>query len=171
MFEKFGEFDSYEEINRAAAAQKKEGDEAALIALALENGLDREDAEDYMDIELDHMITPLQAAMGKLGIEKKELQLAGVLTDWEELIEELCLEDEDLQLAVRRKGKYLVNCLAALLKFSFENKVQVSDAVVKATRVMHNGKTEPMRGPLYMGIPNKLQVKQIIREYYLGGAK
>ena len=29
MFDKFGEFDSVEEINRAAAAQKEEGDEDA----------------------------------------------------------------------------------------------------------------------------------------------
>ena len=49
MFDKFGEFDSVEELNRAAAAQKAEGDEEALIAIALENGIEKEDAEDYMD--------------------------------------------------------------------------------------------------------------------------
>ena len=37
MFEKFGEFDSVEEINRAAAAQKAEGDEEAVVAIALAN--------------------------------------------------------------------------------------------------------------------------------------
>ena len=42
MFDKFGEFDSCEELNRAAAAQFKEGDDEALIALAEENGIDRE---------------------------------------------------------------------------------------------------------------------------------
>lgn len=171
MFDKFGEFDSYEEINRAAAAQKKEGDEEALVALAQENGLDKEDAEDYMDNVIEQLATPLQAALGKLRAEEQELKLAGVLTDWKDTIAELCMEDEELQMAVRKKGKYLVNCMAAMLKFSFENKVQVSDAVVKATKVVHNGKTEPMRGPLYLGMPNKLQVRQIIREYYLGGAK
>ena len=34
MFDKFGEFDSVEELNRAAAAQKAEGDEQALVLLA-----------------------------------------------------------------------------------------------------------------------------------------
>ena len=34
MYEKFGEFDSFEELNQAAAAQKAEGDEEALFALA-----------------------------------------------------------------------------------------------------------------------------------------
>lgn len=66
MFEKFGEFDSVEELNRAAAAQKAEGDEEALVALAEENGIDKEDAEDYMDDCADELATPLMAAMGKL---------------------------------------------------------------------------------------------------------
>ena len=49
MFEKYGEFDSYEEINRAAAAQLEEGDTEAIYAIAEENGIDREDAEEYID--------------------------------------------------------------------------------------------------------------------------
>ena len=44
MFDKFGEFDSAEEINRAAAAQLAEGDTEAVMAIALENGLDKDDA-------------------------------------------------------------------------------------------------------------------------------
>ena len=47
MFEKFGEFDSAEEINRAAAAQRAEGDTEALMQIAIENGIDKEDAQDY----------------------------------------------------------------------------------------------------------------------------
>ena len=46
MFDKFGEFDSAEEINRAAAAQLKEGDLDAIKTITEENGLDPEDAED-----------------------------------------------------------------------------------------------------------------------------
>ena len=48
MFDKFGKM-SYDELIRTAKAEKEEGDEEALIALAQENGLDQEDAEDYMD--------------------------------------------------------------------------------------------------------------------------
>ena len=48
MFEKFGEMD-YEEFIRTAAAERQEGDLEALITLAVENGLEKEDAEDYMD--------------------------------------------------------------------------------------------------------------------------
>lgn len=166
MFDKFGEFDSVEEINRSAAAQKAEGDEEALVALAVENGLDREDAEDYMDGVTDVMATPLQAALGKLRVEAEQLKLKGILVDWKEAVEAICSEDEQMQAAVRRKGKYLRDCLASMLRFAFENKVQVSDEVVKATKVTHNGKEEPMRGPIYLGIPNKNEVKMIIRKYY-----
>lgn len=47
MFEKFGKFDSYEEINRAAKAQLEEGDLEAIKTITEENGLDPEDAEDF----------------------------------------------------------------------------------------------------------------------------
>ena len=166
MFDKFGEFDSVEELNRAAAAQAKEGDEEALVALAVENGLDKEDAEDYMDGVTDVLATPLMAAVGKLKVEAEQLKLAGILIDWKDAVAEMSMEDEKLQAAVRRKGKSLRDCLAAMLRYAFENKVQVSAEVVKATKVTHNGKEEPMRGPVYLGIPNKSEVKQIIRKYY-----
>ena len=48
MFEKFGEMGSYEEVNLAAEGLKKEGDKESLYALAEENGVDKEDAEDYL---------------------------------------------------------------------------------------------------------------------------
>lgn len=77
MFEKFGEFDSYEEINRAAAAQLAEGDEEAVYAIAEENGIDREDAEDYIAGDAPELVTALMAANGKLQVEAAELQAEG----------------------------------------------------------------------------------------------
>ena len=38
MYDKFGEFDSAEELNRAAAAQLREGDTEAIYIIAKENG-------------------------------------------------------------------------------------------------------------------------------------
>lgn len=166
MFDKFGEFDSVEELNRAAAAQKAEGDEEALVLLAQENGIDTEEAEDYMDGGVETLATTAMAAIGKLKIEEEHLKLNGVLVDWKEEIAKECIEDEELARAVRRKGKCLRDCLAKMLRFAFENKVQVSDEVVKATKVSHNGKEEPMRGPVYLGMPNRRQVRQLARKYY-----
>ena len=53
MFEKFGEFDSAEELNMCAEGLRNEGDEESLIALAEENGIDGEDAEDFMTGDLE----------------------------------------------------------------------------------------------------------------------
>lgn len=166
LYEKFGEFDSVEELNRAAVAQRNEGDEEALAILAQENGIDKEDAEDFMDGCVDELATPLMAAVGKLEIEDEQLKLQGVLVDWKDAVVEMCTDDEKMQRAVRKKGKCLRDCMAALLRFAFENKVPVSEEVVKATKVTHNGKEEQMRGPVYLGMPNKHEVKQIVKKYY-----
>lgn len=171
MFDKFGEFDSAEEMNRAAEAQRKQGDTDAIVALAVENGLDKEDAEDFMDGCVEDLVTPLMAALGKLKVESKDLEIGGILGDWQERIMELCQEDAALSAAVRRKGKTLAGCMAELIKYSFENKVQVSDKIVNVTKVMHNGKLELLHGPLYLGVPSNAEVKRIVREYYLGEKK
>lgn len=167
MFDRFGEFDSAEEINRTAAGLLAEGDMESLKVLAEENGIDKEDAQDYAGGCVDVLATPLMAALGKIEMECRELKLQGVLTDWKDTAVELCTEDPELQKAVRKKGKCLKNCMAAILRFAFENKVPVSEAVVKATRVTHNGKEEAMRGPVYLGFPNRRETKQIIRDYYM----
>lgn len=168
MFEKFGEFDSAAELNRAAARQKEQGNNKALIALAEENGIDREDAEDYIDGCVDQLATPLMAAAGKLKAEAEDLEIGGILEDWKEEIVNMCTDDEELRAAVRKKDRNMRDCMAHLIRFAFENKVQVSDTIVKATKVTHNGKEEPLRGPLYLGIPNRAQVRKIVKEYYLG---
>lgn len=74
MFDKFGEFDSAEELNRAAAAQKEEGDYEAIYAIAKENGIDREDAQDYIDDLVPELASPEMAAYGKLDIEEADLK-------------------------------------------------------------------------------------------------
>lgn len=79
MFDKFGEFDSAEEINRAAAAQLKEGDLDAIKTIAEENGLDPEDAEDFCTGAIDSLTTPLLAAIGKLEMESKDLGLKNMM--------------------------------------------------------------------------------------------
>lgn len=167
MFDKFGEFDSVEELNKAAAGLKAEGDEESLIALAEENGLTREDAEDYMDDVTTEFATDLQAAIGKIRVEAERLKIAGILDDWKNAVLDLCAENVEMRAAVRKKNKSLCNCMALLIKFAFENKERISEEIVKACKVIHNGKEEPMRSPLYLGVPNKATVKKIVTEYYL----
>lgn len=168
MFEKFGEFDSAQELNRAAAAQLAEGDMGAVLAIAEENGIDAEDAQDYADGMATELATPLMAALGKLMIEERELGVSGVLGDWAGYVKDACADDPQVAIAVRRKGKSLKVALAGLVRYAFEHKVRVDDRIVDAVRVTHNGREGAMRKPLYLGMPSRAEAKSLLRGYYLG---
>ncbi|MBQ7925925.1 MAG: hypothetical protein IJ335_06475 [Lachnospiraceae bacterium] len=152
MFDKFGEFDSAEELNRAAAAQFKEGDEAAIYAIAEENGIDKEDADDYMDGCTDELATPLMAAVGKLKVESEDLKLKGVLQDWVDELRIMCTEDEDFAEAVRRKGKDLAGYIAKTAETGYENRAVVDKRIVEKA-----GKIKSIIGnhEFSIGIPDK----------------
>lgn len=164
MYEKFGEFDSAEELNRAAAAQKAEGDEEALVILAEENGIDREDAEDFMDGVIDELTTPLSAALGKLRVEESHLALGGILKDWVDEIREFCMANTELCAAVKRKDKPLSGYIAALAEDGFKNKVNVHNDVIEKTpeiKKFLNGH------PFSIGVPNKATRLFLMQQYYL----
>lgn len=166
MFEKFGEFDSAEEINRAAAAQKAEGDEEALILLAMENGIDREDAEDYMDDCVDQLCNMSMAAIGKLKVEIEHLKLEKVLKDWAEELQAWCIDSEKLAAGVRRKGKSLAQYIALLASDGFKNKAVVSKEIVAlCDKEIKNivGNHE-----FAIGIPDKKSRRRIAENYYGG---
>ena len=162
MWDKFGEFDSWEEINRAAKAQLEEGDMDAVRAIAEENGIDPEDAEDFCTGTIDELTVPALAAVGKLEVEAKDLKITGMLEDWKDLVERMCLESPKMALAVRRKGKSLKDCMGEILKESFAMKSRLDDRIVKAAG---------LRPPVYLGIPGKAQIRKIVRKYYPGEEK
>ena len=165
MFDKFGEFDSVEELNRAAAAQFKEGDEAAIYALAEENGIDKEDADDYMDGCTDELATPLMAAMGKLKVESEDLKLKGILQDWVDELRSMCAEDMEFAIAVRSKGKDLAGYIAKTAEAGYENRAVVDKRIVEKA-----GKIKSIVGnhEFSIGIPDKKTRRELARAYYLG---
>lgn len=134
MFEKFGEFDSAEELNRAALAQRNEGDTEAVRTLAEENGLDPEDAEKFLAGDVDFLALPFNAAVGKLTVERKELRLEGVLEDWTNDLIDMCSENKELSLAVRRKGKELAEYIARIIDEGYEHQIKVDDRIVAKTQ-------------------------------------
>lgn len=160
MFDKFGEFDSAEELNIAAAAQLKEGDTEAIYTIAEENGIDREDAEDFINGDVQELATPLMAALGKLDAESRELKPEEIMADWVEYIRVRCRESEKMAKAVRKKGKSLKGCIAELLKWSFQNQRDVDTGILKEAGVSASRCT--------LGIPGMGRAKQIITEYYMG---
>ena len=48
-------------------------------------------------------------------MESKELKLEGVLEDWVNDLIDLCSEDNELSLAVRRKGKDLAGYISLII--------------------------------------------------------
>lgn len=169
MWEKYGEFNSAEELNKKAAELLTDGKTAEILELAKENGIDREDAEGFIDRYEFELATPMMAAEGKLKLESKELDLAGILSEWKDLLLSEATRDEKLCAAIRKKGKSLAACMAELIRYAFENKVAVSDKIVNITKVTVNGHEEKMRRPLYLGIPTQADAKRIMRKYYMEG--
>ena len=161
MFDKFGEFDSTMELNKAAAGLKAEGDMTGLVELAEENGLDKVDAEDYMDDIVPELANNLLAALGKIKVERHNLKPADIMEDWASYIELCASESDEMAVAIRRKGKNLKGCIAELLKWSFKNQHPVDGEILKAAGVN--------AGRVTLGIPGMGTAKKIIKEYYLGG--
>lgn len=160
MFDKYGEFDSWEEINRAAAGQKEEGDYEALKEIAKENGIDEEDAQDYIDGVVDELCSASMAAIGKIHVEKKALGLTEIMADWADYISMQAGNDPRMALAVRKKGKSLAGAIGAVLKQSWKIKAAVPKEIMEAAGI---------RGEVEMGVPGYATVAKILRDYYLGG--
>ena len=160
MFEKFGEFDSSEELNKAAEGLLKEGDIESLKILAAENGIDKDDVEDYEIGLIDSLTTPLTAAYGKLDIETAQLNITEIMEDWMQYIRLQCLNDSKMASEVRKKGKTLKGCIATLIKWSFGHQYEIPADIIKASGIS--------AGRVTLGIPGAGTAHRLIKEYYLG---
>lgn len=163
MFEKFGEFDSFEEINELAENLFNEEDIESLKAMARENGIQNDFVEMYIQGDIPVLCDPLTAAMGKIDVEEADLKPKEIMEDWVEYIRGRCMENEFMARQVRKKGKSLKGCIAALLSWSFKHQQEVDKEIIKAAGV-HAGRVT-------LGIPGMARAKKIITEYYLGGGE
>lgn len=150
MFDKFGEFDSVEELNRAAAGLKAEGDEEALIALALENGIEKEDAEDYLDGCMEELATVTMAAFGRIRMEEKEAD---------------ALKNPMEKMAIR--------VIFTMLKGMCTDEVMAEAVVCKGKRVseifkaMKREAEKHKSGNMGMSCGTDRELCEIIRAYYM----
>lgn len=175
MFDRFGEFDTYEEIN--AKADELFGNSEQLKELAEENGIPEEYAEAYLAGEIPFLCDAAAAAVGKIELERQETVLEGVLEDWISYIEQECQEDEALARAVRSKGKSLNGCIAELILASLMNQKHVDKAILRI--VEERVKEENINLKQYgmdpgwlqytkLGFPGSGSAKKLIKKYYLG---
>lgn len=161
MFDKFGEMDSYKEINELAENLFNEGDQASLKVMAEENGIPDDFVSMYLEGNIAVFCDPVTAAIGKIDVERADLKPKEIMEDWVEYLKGQCVENESLAICVRKKGKSLKSCIATLLSWSFKNQSQVDPDIVKAAGVSANRVT--------LGIPGMGRAKRIIKEYYMGG--
>ena len=164
MFEKFGEFDSYEEINSAAEAQKAEGDTEAILALAKENGLRPDDAQAYIDGEEDELTTLTLAAWGKLDLETEKIGYKEVLKDWIEELKAAAMDNEDLAYQIRRKGTTVEQVVADWASWGVEH----AAIVPKSTVQLCSNKIRNLVGnhDFSIGIPTRKKRLEIAKTYY-----
>lgn len=159
MFDKFGEMDSYQELNELAENLANEGDFDSLKAMARENGIHKDFVEMYINGDIPCLTDSLNAALGKLDVEAKELKMEEIMADWLEYIKGQCVESEEMAISVRSKGKNLKDCIGKLLAWSFEHKKPVPKEVTQAAGIK-NARVE-------MGIPGMGRAKKIIKSYYM----
>ena len=159
MFEKFGEMDSYKEINELADNLFNEQDIDSFEEMAAENGIEECAVALYLSGALPELCDAESAALGKIEVECKELKPKEIMQDWVEYIKAQCMAQPKIALAVRKKGKSLKGCIAALLDWSFKNQIQIDKDILKAAGVK--------AGRVTLGIPGMGQAKKIIKEYYL----
>ena len=74
MFEKFGELNSFGEINELAENLFNEGDTESLRAMAKENGIQSDFVDMYLQGEIPALCDQLTAALGKIDVEVAELK-------------------------------------------------------------------------------------------------
>ena len=180
MFEKFGEFNTFEEINEKADELFNGAGSEEIMELARETGIPEEIASAYLEGEVPFLCDAATAAVGKIEVEREETVLEGVLEDWISYIESECQEDEQLASAVRRKDRSLNGCIAELLLESLLHQKQVDRDILKIVenRVKERGinlKKECGMEPGWLqytklGFPGMGQVKKLIRDYYMGVA-
>lgn len=162
IFDKFGEFGSADEINELAKNLLTEGDKASIKALAKENGIPEDYAEMFISGDIPVLCDVQTAAVGKIDVEAKELKPQDIMADWTEYIKAVCMEDEAMAVAVRKKDKSIKGCIAALLKWSFGHQQPVDKDILKEAKVSASKVT--------LGIPGQATARKLIRGYY-GGTK
>ena len=162
MFDRFGELDSYTELNELAENLFNEGDHEGIRVLAKENGIG-EFAGPYIEGDIPTLCDAETAAVGKLIVEAKALKLQGLMLDWLEYAKALAAKKEEVAIGIRRKNKSLEGCLAVLLKAAFQNQVPVDAKIIKAAGITGTGRVT-------FGVPSMGEAKKLISKYY-GGKK
>ena len=161
-------FKTVKELNDKAAELKSVGDLSELVKLAESNGLEKEDAEEYMESEdpEDFLCNATMAAIGKLNMEEQDLHLESQMKDWKDFIVQMLTDypmdhpDDGAALAnaVFAPDKKLLDVLAAGMKLSSKNRIKVDMRIIKTAGLPESA--------AYIGMCGRDDLKKIILDYY-----
>lgn len=149
MYEKFGEFNSVEELNEAAAGLKAEGDIKSLRELAEENGIDEDDTEDYINGDTETLATLITAAMGKLEKELESMkkdQIEAMCVFYANFAKTIITENEQVAAGVMKKGARIKGIYDAIYEYAKKHK----------------------SGGCFSGATTDRQDKELVTAYYTG---
>lgn len=147
-------YGSPEELIQAA----KENIEAA----AVESGIHAEDLQDCIDEAEEGKYEALAFFMveQKVKTELADFKLDGsILGDWAEYIKNEAFGNEALARAILLPEKKMADCLAILLKYSFENSFDVPTEIVKKALPNNNFKVK-------LGIPGMAKARRLIADFF-----
>ena len=126
MFDKFGEFDSVEELNAAAEGLKAEGDTESIYVLAAENGIDKDDVEEYIDGYAPELASLYMAAAGRIAVQeeehKKENDMIVMALKIITMTLKGMIQEDAVAKAVMKKGKRIKDVYDAMRKDASKNK-------------------------------------------------
>lgn len=160
MFDKFGEMGSAEQINKLAVNLLNEGSAKELRELAIENGIDPEMADAFLEGDIPVLCDPMTAAMGKIDVEMQQFKpKTEMLEDWGDLIKMMAADDEAFAINVRKKGKSLVTLFGEIMIHEMKNPVELDKNIVKAAGLEVNY-------PIKLAQAGTRTIRRLIRDYY-----
>lgn len=147
-------FGSPEELIQAA----KEN----IVTAAAESGISADDLQDCINDAEEGIYSFASWLMvgQKLKTELAEFKLDGsILEDWCQYIKDEAYGNEALARAILLPEKKMADCLAILLKYSFENSFDVPTEIVKKAMPNNNFKVK-------LGIPGMAKARRLIADFF-----
>lgn len=145
MFDVFGEFNTAEELNQAAAGLLAENDHKNILVLAKENGIDKEIAQAYAAGMIPVIADSMSAAIGKLTVEKEKVNSRMPVRPIVDYLSSLCMDDSFAAI-VRSKEKNLKTCIDSVEKKCREECARTKEQYIADMTVFKWAKAYYMEG-------------------------
>ncbi len=121
-FDKFGEFNTYDDFINEARNLFDKGDTQGVRDLAKENGLDPDDAEAYITGEETVLTDPVSYAIARIDVETKTTTIDKYAAQYMATIAKQVLAKGDHPLKAQYEGKHFKNIMDTMSEKAKKNK-------------------------------------------------